>query len=162
MASRANWWQRLWTPFLATTGGRAAIRYLALPLDRVLLPLTRGRFTFSRIFYPTLMLHTTGARSGQPRDTPLIFFRDGARIVLLASNFGGERHPAWYHNLRANPRAMVTLAGRTVPYHAREAAGPERDELWRKALAFYGGYNAYQRSAGPRRIPIMVLEREGS
>lgn len=158
MSTRASWWQRLWTPYLASAAGRAGIRYVAQPLDRLLLPLTRGRLTFSRIFYPTLLLTTTGARSGLPRDTPLIFFRDGGRIVLVASNYGGERHPAWYHNLRAHPRAVVTLGGRTAPHLAREAAGPERDELWRKAVAFYGGYAAYQRRAGPRRIPIMLLE----
>lgn len=158
MSNRAGWWQRLWTPLLAAAPGRALIRYVAQPLDRVLLPLTGGRFTFSRIIFPTLMLTTTGAKSGQPRDTPLIFFRDGERIVLVASNYGDERHPAWYHNLRANPRATVTLDGRAAPYLAREAEGAERDELWRKAVAFYDGYSAYQRRAAPRRIPVIVLE----
>lgn len=158
MSTRASWWQRLWTPFFASAPGRAVIRFIALPLDRVLLPLTRGRVAASRIFYPALMLTTTGAKSGAPRDTPLIFFRDGGRIVVVASNFGGERHPAWYYNLRANPRAAVTVDGRTAPYLAREAAGPERDDLWRKAVAFYGGWASYQRRAGPRLIPLMLLE----
>jgi F420H(2)-dependent quinone reductase len=158
VSTRASWWQRLWTPFLASAAGRASIRYLAQPLDRVLLPLSKGRLTFSRLFYPTLLLSTTGAKSGLPRDTPLIFFRDGARIVLVASNYGGARHPAWYHNLRANPRARVTLDGATTPYLAREATGAEHDELWRKAVAFYGGYASYQRRAGGRTIPVMVLE----
>ena len=158
MSTRASWWQRLWTPFLTSAAGRAAIGFIAQPLDRVLLPLSKGRITFSRLFYPTLLLTTTGAKSGRPRETPLIFFRDGARIVLVASNFGGERHPAWYHNLRARPRALVTLDGRAEPYLAREAAGAERDELWARAVAFYGGYASYQRRAGPRLIPIVVLE----
>jgi deazaflavin-dependent oxidoreductase (nitroreductase family) len=158
MSSRANWWQRLWTPFLASAAGRAAIRHLAQPLDRLLLPLSQGRLTFSRLFYPTLLLTTTGARSGLPRATPLIYFRDGERIVLVASNYGDERHPAWYHNLRANPRVLVTVGGREAPYSAREALGAERDELWRQAVAFYGGYAAYQRRAPARLIPIVVLE----
>ncbi len=158
MAGRANLWQRLWTPLLAAAPGRALIRHVALPIDRVLLPLTRGRLTISRLLYPTLLLTTTGARSGRPRDTPLIYLRDGERIVLLASNFGEPRHPAWYHNLRATPRALVTAGGATAPYLAREAEGAEREELWRRALAFYGGYAAYSRRAGGRRIPIMVLE----
>jgi deazaflavin-dependent oxidoreductase (nitroreductase family) len=158
MATRASLWQRLWTPLLAAAAGRALIRYIAQPIDRALLPLTKGRLTISRLLYPTLLLTTTGARSGQPRATPLIYFRDGGRIVLMASNFGEARHPAWYHNLRATPRALVTADGATAPYLAREAEGAEREELWRKALAFYGGYEAYSRRAGGRRIPIMVLE----
>jgi deazaflavin-dependent oxidoreductase (nitroreductase family) len=158
MATRANLWQRLWTPLLTTAPGRALIRHIARPIDRALLPLTKGRLTFSRLLYPTLLLTTTGARSGQPRDTPLIYFRDGGRIVLLASNYGEARHPAWYHNLRATPRALVTVDGATTPYQAREAEGAEREELWRKALAFYAGYAAYSRRAGGRRIPIIVLE----
>lgn len=158
MSTRASWWQRLWTPFFASAPGRATIRLIVQPLDRVLLPLTRGRFTVGRLIYPTMLLHTVGAKSGQPRETPLIFFRDGARIVLVASNFGGERHPAWYYNLRASPRAAVTLDGATRPYLAHEAEGAEREALWRTAVAFYGGYESYQRRAGARRIPVMVLE----
>lgn len=158
MATRANLWQRLWTPLLATALGRALIRHIARPIDRLLLPLTKGRLTFSRLLYPTLLLTTTGARSGLPRATPLIYFRDGGRLVLLASNYGEARHPAWYHNLRATPRALVTVDGATAPFLAREAEGAEREELWRKAVAFYGGYAAYSRRAGGRRIPIMLLE----
>jgi deazaflavin-dependent oxidoreductase (nitroreductase family) len=158
MSTRANLWQRLWTPLLTTALGRALIRHIARPIDRALLPLTKGRLTFSRLFYPTLLLTTTGARSGQPRSTPLIYFRDGTAMVLVASNYGEPRHPAWYHNLRATPRALVTADGATAPYLAREAEGAEREELWRKALAFYGGYEAYSRRAGGRRIPIMVLD----
>jgi deazaflavin-dependent oxidoreductase (nitroreductase family) len=160
MSNRAGWWRRLWTPFFAAAPGRALIRYIAQPIDRVLLPLTRGRFTFSRIVYPTLLLTTIGAKSGQPRETPLIYFRHGERIVLVASNFGGERHPAWYYNLRKHPRATVTLGGHAAPYLAREAAAPERDALWREAVAFYAGYEAYARRAAPRTIPVMVLEPE--
>lgn len=161
MVTPASLWRRLWTPFLASGPGRAFIRYVAQPLDRLLLPLSRGRLTFSRLVFPTLMLRTTGARSGQPRDTPLLFMRDGPRLVVLASNYGEVRHPAWYHNLRATPRALVTLDGATRPYSAREATGAERDTLWRQAVALYGGYASYQRRAGPRAIPIIVLEPAG-
>lgn len=160
MSNRASWWQRLWAPFFAAAPGRAVIRYVAQPVDRVLLPLTRGRFTLSRVVYPTLLLTTLGAKSGQPRDTPLVYFRDGERIVLVASNYGAERHPGWYHNLRKHPRAIITLGGRSAPYLAREAAGAERDALWREAVAFYAGYEAYARRAAPRPIPVMVLEPE--
>jgi deazaflavin-dependent oxidoreductase (nitroreductase family) len=158
MAPRANLWQRLWTPLLAAAPGRALIRYISQPIDRLLLPLTGGRFTLARLLYPTLLLITTGAKSGQPRSTPLIFFRHKGRIVLVASNFGELKHPAWYHNLRANPACSVTADGLTRPFRAREAEGAEREELWQQALAFYAGFDAYRRRAGRRQIPIIILE----
>lgn len=158
MTDRASFWQRLWTPLVASPLGSAVVRHLSQPLDRALLQLTRGRVTASQLLYPTLLLTTIGAKSGQPRDTPLIFFRDGARIVLIGSNYGGTRHPGWYHNLRANPYALVTLGGSTRPCLAREVLGAEREELWRRAVAYYPGFAVYQRRAGERLIPIIVLE----
>lgn len=158
MSTLAGWWQRLWSPLLASRPGGAFVRHALQPIDRLLLPLTGGRATISRLVFPTLMLTTRGAKSGLPRETPLIFFRDGPRIVLVASNFGGASHPAWYYNLRANPRAVVTFGGRAQPYLAREASGAEREALWRRAVALYGGYAVYQRRAGPRLIPVMILE----
>lgn len=152
-------WRRAWATLLATRFGAEFIRYVAQPIDRLLLPLSRGRVTLSSLLYPTLMLTTVGAKSGLPRQVPLIFFVDDRRIILVASNFGGVSHPAWYHNLRANPRASVLFAGRERAYHAREAGGIEHAELWRRAVAYYPGFAAYQRRTGGRQIPIMVLEQ---
>jgi deazaflavin-dependent oxidoreductase (nitroreductase family) len=152
-----NWWRRMLVPLAASPLGSLVVRYFVQPIDRLLLPLSRGRVSFSAFLYPTLMLTTIGARSGQPRRTPLIFLPDGERFVLIASNFGGERHPAWYYNLRANPVAQVTLRGRTRAFIAHEAGGVEREELWQRAVAYYPGYRAYQRRTGGRAIPIMVL-----
>ncbi len=73
------------------------------PLDRLVLQLTGGRIGIVSFVYPTLTLITTGARSGVQRRTPLLFLPDGNRIVLVALNFGRNRHPDWYYNMRANP-----------------------------------------------------------
>lgn len=152
-------WRRAWTVLLSTRSGAGFIRYVAQPIDRLLLPLSRGRVTLSSLIYPTLMLTTVGAKSGQPRQVPLIFFVDDGRIILVASNFGGASQPAWYHNLRANPQATVLFAGRERTYRAREAGGIEYAELWRRAVAYYAGFAAYQQRTGGRQIPIMVLEQ---
>jgi len=98
------------------------------------------------------------SKSGLPRQTPLLFASDGDDILLLASNAGSARHPAWYHNLRANPQVeVIAPGGRSGRYVAREADGPERERLWEIAADLYAGYDVYQGRAGDRRIPVMVL-----
>lgn len=138
-------------------GGWFLVR-IAPHIDRLLLRLSRGRFGITTV-YPSLILTTIGAKSGQPRTTPLVFLPDGDRIVLIASNGGNPRNPGWYYNLRANPRAEVLLKGRTATYTAREVHGAERAELWQRAVALYPGYAVYQQRAGGREIPVMALTR---
>jgi deazaflavin-dependent oxidoreductase (nitroreductase family) len=82
---------------------------------------------------------------------------DGERIVLIGSNFGRARHPAWYYNLRANPEATLSVRGQTDRYIAREATEAEREHYWHQAVALYAGYAAYEKRTGGRTIPIMVL-----
>jgi deazaflavin-dependent oxidoreductase (nitroreductase family) len=125
------------------------------PLDRALLRLTRGRFSMAGSA-PILLLNTTGARSGQPRSTPLLYLADGERFVLIASKGGAPRHPAWYHNLRAKPEATLLVAGREVLCSAHEAQDEERERLWKLATDYNPGYDTYQDRAN-RRIPVMVL-----
>jgi F420H(2)-dependent quinone reductase len=106
------------------------------------------------------MLATVGAKSGEPRSIPLLFIRDGDRVVLIASMGGAPRHPAWLHNIRANPRVrFLGPRGTTGDYLAREAEGAERDRLWDEAVDYYAGYATYKVRAGTREIPIVVLER---
>jgi deazaflavin-dependent oxidoreductase (nitroreductase family) len=87
---------------------------------------------------------------------------DGERVVLVASRAGASRNPAWYHNLRANPRCRIWATGRSGEYAAHEAEGEERARLWKIALDRYAGYAVYQERAGDRRIPVMVLEPAGA
>jgi deazaflavin-dependent oxidoreductase (nitroreductase family) len=130
---------------------------VAMRVDRVLLPLTRGRIS-SAPGQQVLLLETVGAKSGERRRTPLVYVTDGSHIVLIASKAGAKRHPAWLHNLRANPRVKVLGPGRSGDYIAREAEGDERGRLWREAVDYYAGYETYQDRAGERRIPVVVLE----
>jgi F420H(2)-dependent quinone reductase len=91
--------------------------------------------------------------------TPLLYLADGDRIVLVASKAGAPRHPAWYHNVKANPGVEFLLRGGPKrSYAAREAEGAEREELWAKVNDLYVGYDDYQGRTGGRVIPVIVLE----
>lgn len=129
-------------------------------LDRAVLRLTGGRHTLSSLLagVPIITLTTIGAKSGESRSVPLVGVLDGEQVALIASNWGGPRHPAWYHNLRANPRATVTIGGRSWVCLARPASEGERERYWRAAVRLYPGYAAYARRTGGRVIPVMVLE----
>ena len=128
-------------------------------LDRWALKLTRGGASLTSVLagLPIVWLTTTGAKTGQPRRSPLVGLVDGEKVVVIASNFGQTHYPAWYHNLRAHPQARVTLKGQTRTYTAAEATGAERESYWRQAVAVYAGYTAYAGRVGNRHIPIMVL-----
>src|SRR4051794_41818626 len=130
---------------------------VAMRVDRVLLPLTRGRVS-SAPGQQILLLETVGAKSGERRRTPLVYISDDSHIVLIASKAGAKRHPAWLHNLRANPQVKVLAPGLSGEYEAREARGEERSRLWHEAVDYYKGYETYQERAGAREIPVVVLE----
>jgi deazaflavin-dependent oxidoreductase (nitroreductase family) len=107
---------------------------------------------------PVGLLGTVGAKSGQKRETPLLYLDDGERVVLVASKAGAARHPSWLHNLRANPRvSFLRRGGHRGTYVAREADGAERDELWARVNDLYAGYDTYQGRTA-RRIPVVVLD----
>lgn len=104
-----------------------------------------------------VILTTTGRRTGRVRSIPLFAFEDDDRLVIVGSNAGRERDPAWVGNLRAEPRATVQAGRRSWPVRAYEAAGEERVRLWELVVAGFGGYALYQERA-PRPIPLFVLE----
>ena len=92
-------------------------------IDRRLIPLTRGCLKVA-MGQPILLLHTCGARSGQPRTTPLLYTRHGDGFVVAASKAGTEHHPAWYHNIRAHPDEVdIEIAGQRIPVHAHLVEG---------------------------------------
>jgi deazaflavin-dependent oxidoreductase (nitroreductase family) len=130
-------------------------------LDRAVAFLSGGRTTATTLLtgLPVIYLTTTGARSGQPRTTPLIVGVDGDKLIAFATNFGGPKAPAWSYNLRAHPMATVTYRGRSAIYRSREATPEERERYWPLADAIYPGYAAYRRRAAHREIPVFVLER---
>ena len=107
---------------------------------------------------PMLLLEHVGAKSGKRRTTPLLYTQDGDDLILVASKGGHPRHPAWYHNLRANPDVEIQVGSERRKVHARVADDEEREELWPKVVAQYGGYAGYQKRT-ERKIPLIVLER---
>lgn len=116
---------------------------------------TGGRFV-GRPGAPTLLLTTTGRKSGQPRTTALFYLPDGDRQVLVASYGGDARHPQWYLNLVADPDVTVQLGRQTRQAHATVASGPERAALWPKVVANWPGYQGYQERTD-RELPVIVL-----
>lgn len=114
----------------------------------------RGPFAGS----PLLLLTTVGAKSGEPRTTPLVYTRDGDRYVIIASKGGAPTNPAWYHNLLVNPQATVEIGTETFAARSSVAQGEERDRLYAAQAAQMPNFGEYQ-ARTTRRIPVVVLER---
>ena len=104
-----------------------------------------------------LVLHTKGAKSGQPRETPLAYFPENGHYLIIASKGGAPTNPSWYHNLVTNPNVTVEVLGETIPAKARITAGDERDKLFAKVGAKSPGFLEYQQET-TRTIPVVVLE----
>lgn len=106
---------------------------------------------------PLLLLHTTGAKSGQERVTPVVYQEDDGRYVIFASKAGAPTNPDWYHNLRANPDATIEVGTETRPVTARAVEGDERDRLWDEQKRVMPGFADYEAKT-TRTIPVIVLE----
>jgi deazaflavin-dependent oxidoreductase (nitroreductase family) len=107
---------------------------------------------------PLLLLTTVGAKTAETRTTPLVYFIDGDRYLVIASKAGASTHPAWYHNLVANPAASVQLPDESFDVRARVAEGAERDHLFQKVTERFPIYLDYQKRTS-RMIPVVVLDR---
>jgi len=138
--------QRPVTWFLVNVGNK---------IDPYLMRATGGRVK-STINAPTVLLTHTGAKSGKKRRTPLAYFTDGDDVILIASRGGHRHHPAWYHNVIANPEVELWTKGGGGRYRVQEAEGKERQRLWDLATGFYPGFARYQERAAGRRIPVIV------
>ena len=106
---------------------------------------------------PVLLLTTTGRRSGQPRTAPVVYLADGDRFVVIDTNAGNAKVPAWSLNLAVNPDAEVEVGRQRQPVRARVAEGEERAELWGKHNAQYAGFDDYQAKLD-REASVIVLE----
>ncbi|NDJ53166.1 MAG: nitroreductase family deazaflavin-dependent oxidoreductase [Chloroflexi bacterium] len=152
-------YRRLLDRFWQTRLGSWIISHVAVHLDPLIMRATAGRLSSVSLFgHKVLILTTIGAKSGQRRESTLLYVTDQERLILIASNFGGPRNPAWYHNLKANPEAEILLHRYSGRYEAREAEGAERDKLWTMACETYSGYERYRERSHPRKIPVMILE----
>jgi deazaflavin-dependent oxidoreductase (nitroreductase family) len=110
--------------------------------------------------FPILLLTTTGAKSGRPHTTPLMYVRDGGLPVVFASAGGSPNDPAWYHNLRAHPEVGVEIGKESFGAVAVVAEGAEHERLWELAVASNPPLGDY-RGKLDRRIPLITLERQG-
>jgi len=106
---------------------------------------------------PLLLLHTTGAQSGQERVSPVMYRADGDNLVVFASKAGADTNPAWYHNLRAHPQTTVEVGTQTRSVQARVAEGDERERLWAAHKQDWPGFADYE-TRTTRQIPVVVLE----
>jgi deazaflavin-dependent oxidoreductase (nitroreductase family) len=132
------------TSFSVTKVGSATVRALA-PLDGWLLRRTKGRFTvLGPIAAPVMLLTTTGAKSGQQRQSPLLFGRDGDTLIVVGSNFGQAKHPAWSANLLAHPDAVVTMGGKDIPVRATRLEGAEAEAGYQLMVDTVRTYAAYR------------------
>jgi F420H(2)-dependent quinone reductase len=105
-----------------------------------------------------LLLDHVGAKSGTKRTSPLLYFRDGDNAVIVASKGGFPKHPAWFHNLMANPDTTAQVGSEKRQVHARVANPQERERLWPLAIKAYGGYADYQARSKGREIPLVILQ----
>ena len=137
----------LWGPWNAVT--KANVKLFRLTGGRV-----GGRYDQA----PVCILHHRGAKSGEPRETPLVYLPDGDRVVLVASMGGNPRNPAWYHNLKAHPDVTVELRGERRELRARVVDDEaERAALWPRLLELWPAWEDYQARTA-RRLPVLVLE----
>jgi F420H(2)-dependent quinone reductase len=105
-----------------------------------------------------LLLDHVGAKSGTKRTSPLLYVKDGNDVVVIASKGGFPKHPAWYHNLVANPDTTVQIGREHRKVHARVASPEERKRLWPVAVKAYHGYEDYAARSKGREIPLIILE----
>ncbi len=126
-------------------------------VHRALYRATGGRIGARAAGAKMLLLTTLGRRSGQRRVTPLLYVEDGERFVVVASNAGDDRHPAWLLNLRKQPAVEIQIGPKHISVHAREASDAETEPLWPKLLSSYTHFRDY-RTRTQRHIPVVVLE----
>jgi proline iminopeptidase len=109
---------------------------------------------------PSLLLTTTGRKSGEKFIFPLFYGQDGDSIIVVASKGGAPEHPGWYKNLLANPEVEVQVGTRHIKARARTVTGPAREALWQKALQFWPPYADYAKKT-EREIPVVLLDPIG-
>ena len=136
--------------------GATGLRWIGkfnVPLYRV----SGGRIGGKINKAPVLLLTTTGRKSGQRRTAPVVYLADGGSYVVIGSNAGHNRTPAWSLNLKANPEAEVEVGRRRQAVRARVAEGEERADLWRRHNEQYSGFDEYEKKLG-RTPEVIVLE----
>ena len=128
------------------------------PFERFMARATGGRVTASGIMVPSLVLHTTGAKSGEPRQTELMCVPDRGTWLVTGSNFARGNHPAWTANLMKTPDAQIDYRGKRIPVTATLIGDADREAVWATIQRQWPGYRKYEVAAG-RTLRIFRLER---
>lgn len=134
----------------------ALLKAIVPPLDKFLLRISRG--WVNTAMQSVALVETTGVKSGLKREIATLCMADDSDILLVASNWGQDKHPAWLLNIRANPEPRVTFRGYKGPWRARELSGEERATAWTRLVVFNPQYAHYQ-SQTRRVLPVLRLER---
>jgi deazaflavin-dependent oxidoreductase (nitroreductase family) len=156
-----SWFNRGYLRVAASPAGHWFVKNVSRRVDPLLLRVSRGRLS-TIVLRPLVLLTTRGARTGERRTTPLVYFNEGDRVVLMASNYGGRNHPAWYYNIRANPEVTLSAGGHEGRYLAEQATGEERERLWGLAKQIARNYGQYEQKASNRQIAVFVLTPVGA
>ena len=143
-----------------STWKRLLIAWFFVPVHRVLFRLSGGRVPGRLEGTGVLILVTRGRKSGEPRSSPLLYFRfeEPGDLIVVASNYGRDRHPAWYLNIAADPNVSVETAGERFAAEAHAIRGDERAALYDKVVAANPRFATY-RASTHRQIPVVALRR---
>ncbi|WP_119066649.1 nitroreductase family deazaflavin-dependent oxidoreductase [Rubrobacter indicoceani] len=134
------------------------VQKYATKLHTAVFKASRGRIGSRMVGSPVLILLTTGRKSGQRRETPLLYLPDGEDFAIVASNGGTARAPAWYLNLKADPEVEVLVGGERLAAVAEEVHGDKKRRLWAGLVEMYPTYTDYRRKT-EREIPVVFLRR---
>ena len=121
---------------------------------------SHGRLMGRMMGFNVLLLHTTGRKSGKARVTPLGYFLQDGGYLLVASNAGRPKNPAWYYNLMSSPHTKIEIMDKTIPVTAEELSGEARARSWQQVIAAAPNYARYEKST-TRQIPVVFLRPEG-
>ena len=147
------------TAITSTKAGSWFTKKVYFPLDRWLFAKTGGRRGLSPR-QTMFNLTTTGAKTGQPRSVPVLYLREGSTFWVMASNFGGDKHPGWSYNLLANPDARVQIGDECHDVRARLAGDDEKERLWRRLVELYPSWKQYVKWTD-RDFRLFALEARG-
>jgi deazaflavin-dependent oxidoreductase (nitroreductase family) len=140
-----------------TEAGRWVGINVGARIDPWLLRHSNGRIA-TAAFFPLVLMTASGRKSGVERSVPLVYFTDGEEVILTASSFGREKHPAWYYNAVAAEEVELFARGHRGRYLVLETEGAERDRLFELSKQLYAGYGIYEeKTAAGRTIPVLAL-----
>ncbi len=133
-----------------------ALINIFVAINAFLIRLTGGRLGGRLGDQTVLLLNTTGRKSGKAYNTPISYYRDGNNYLVVASNWGKESHPAWYFNLKHQPRAIIQIGAAKISVEAHDAEGDDYERLWKLVTGLNSQFVQYQKGL-VRRIPIVIL-----